>query len=60
MAGLEADSGLGNAARFYSLRTAFQAGPAGREAGCGQGCPPYIYSRKPLASTLQVMLLVVR
>jgi len=28
--------------RLYSLRTRFPAGPAGREAGCGQGCPPHI------------------
>ena len=28
--------------RLYSLRTCWKAGPAGREAGCGQGCPPYV------------------
>jgi len=27
--------------RLYSLRTRWKAGPAGREAGCGQDCPPY-------------------
>jgi len=26
--------------RLYSLWTRFPAGPAGREAGCGQDCPP--------------------
>src|SRR6266849_4756834 len=28
--------------RLYSLRTRFPAGPAGRKAGCGQDCPPYV------------------
>ncbi len=34
--------------RLFSLQTRFLAGPAGRNAGCGQECPPHTNHEKAL------------